>query len=112
MNTYWGASQHVDQIIGTDVIFVSCSGHGGMGVKETYAVKHGLDKHTTNYGGFTNGYYWFEEDCDWVIPCHFSLAIRNALAKNFKKTEYEMAVLCSDMAMEHHYLKNIIKTLN
>ncbi len=68
MYTYWGQSQQVTEYIGKDLMSVATASHGGFGVIEKLALKHGLDKHTTTYGGYDEGYYWFEEDEDWVIP--------------------------------------------
>jgi hypothetical protein len=66
MNTPWGKVQRTDKYE-RGFFFVSTTGHGGYMVAEGYARRH-LSPSAINRGTFYNGYYCYEEDCNWMIP--------------------------------------------
>lgn len=69
INTPWGVADSVRDVSGDgEVIVVSTSSHGGIGVKETRQ----LPPYMTPYGLACSGFLFFEEDRDWSLPvCAF-----------------------------------------
>ena len=65
--TPWGLSQSINKIA-PGIAFLSTAGHGGYRVSKRKADRyftHAELKHAAIfYGG---NYYWFEEDCAWVM---------------------------------------------
>lgn len=68
MNTPWGKADHVESPV-RGVHFVSTPSHGGIMVSKELAERVLSDKaRSLNvYGGIYNGYYCFEEDCEWAL---------------------------------------------
>ncbi len=68
ISTPWGLSDRLDVLISINgkakVIEVSTPGHGGIGVWHDHPMqdyfKAGMKP--------TDGWLWYEEDCDWAIP--------------------------------------------
>ena len=105
MKTYWGESQSVTECKGKDIIVVDFAGHGGVGVKKELAEKHKLNEWTTAYGGYMYGYYWFEEDCDWIIPFYLNPSWTVYLEEELGKDKHEITKMIFDLAKNHHTLK-------
>ena len=64
--TPWGPAQQVYDLV-RGVRWVSCAGHGGLGVAKGVAQKM-LTPAARRHGMLAGGYYWFEEDIAWTIP--------------------------------------------
>jgi len=65
INTPWGLSQSTSKIA-YGVISVSTAGHGGLGVSKVQARKL-LSDAALLCANYSNGYYWFEEDCQCCV---------------------------------------------
>lgn len=66
----WGAVQHTTEYM-RGLSFVSTAGHGGMRVSKSLCEKYPFLvelNRVSGYGGFHYGYYFFEEDCEYVAP--------------------------------------------
>jgi len=109
MNTPWGKSQHIDYLNGKDIISVHTAGHGGIGVKKELAEENNLHNYTTDFGGLEYGYYWFEEDCDWIIPFYICPSWTAYLEESFKKDKQEITKMIFELAKVHHTLKPVEK---
>lgn len=68
LETPWGKADTISTLdnVSDDIITVSTSSHGGMGIKSTVA-KEKVSQAAIHHGKLFNGYYWFEEDIDWTI---------------------------------------------
>ena len=66
----WGAVQHETKFArGLSKIYTAS--HGGIKVSKNLAEKYPLLMEVITKSGFSfyqNGYYYFEEDCDYVFP--------------------------------------------
>lgn len=74
MNTPWGNADFIDYFGNSldqrneTVIRVSTPSHGGIGIKVDAAENlYEISDYAKNVAIKSNGYYWFEEDCDWAI---------------------------------------------
>ena len=105
METWWGESQNIEYLKDDDIICVDTAGHGGIGIKQEIAELNNLQERTTKYGGFKNGYYWFEEDCDWIIPFYLCPSWTKYLEASWKKDCYEITKIIFDLAKTHKALK-------
>jgi hypothetical protein len=65
VNTIWGKSDSIIRIK-RGLSWVNTPSHGGFAVAEGYAHKH-LSISARQRVEFRNGYFWFEEDCDYAI---------------------------------------------
>lgn len=85
----WGAIQHEEKFTrGVSQIYTAS--HGGMKVSKNLAEKYPLLMEVIKKSGFSfyqNGYYFFEEDCDFVFPaiifCDFVYEKKESM--NFRK---------------------------
>ena len=68
INSPWGPSQSLDKIA-RGVVWISTSGHGGLGVAKGTARKL-LSDAALLCANYYNGYYWFEEDVQCAIAFH------------------------------------------
>lgn len=67
MNTPWGSSQHVEHFA-KGFVSVGTAGHGGFMLTEKFAKDNNLSMEALKRGMRSNGYYCYEEDCDYAIP--------------------------------------------
>lgn len=64
--TMWGHAQQVTEMV-YGILFVSTACHGGVLIPKKLALKK-LSKHARSVGCLFNGYYSYDEDCEWAIP--------------------------------------------
>ena len=85
----WGEVQHVTATDMRGISFVSTASHGGLRISQGVAKKHFTPK-ILSASMFYGGYYFFEEDCAWMVPAFFSEVIYNAITKFVKSTREEL----------------------
>jgi hypothetical protein len=75
VQTPWGYADYQSKLDGTyqgqyveitDIVQVSTPSHGGLGIN-THAGDIILSDYAKSEAIKSNGYYWFEEDCDWAL---------------------------------------------
>lgn len=66
----WGEVQQITEYM-RGLASVSTASHGGIRVSKSLCEKYPFLvelNRTSGYGGFSGGYYWFEEDCEYLAP--------------------------------------------
>jgi hypothetical protein len=66
--TPWGIADDV-KVVRSGVRWYSTPGHGGLAVSKGVAEKM-LSDAARYAGSYANGYFWFEEDCQYAIPLY------------------------------------------
>jgi hypothetical protein len=68
MNSPWGIVQHVKKMI-SGVSQIGTEGHGGIRISIGFAKKH-LSPEAIKRAIHMGSYLYYEEDCNYAIPCY------------------------------------------
>lgn len=87
----WGKSQQINKIA-PGIAFVSTAGHGGYRVSKRKAEKYFTHVELKHAAIMSGSYYWFEEDCAWVMVArafpHLFESSMQAVAKGIYERFY------------------------
>jgi len=84
------------------IAFVGTASHGDLRLSKALAEKY-LSKDILNRGIFYGGYYFYEEDCDWAIPCWYSFVIHVAVKEIYSHISEEKFNSCIASSINTYY---------
>jgi len=98
MNTPWGNAEFIHYFGNSleqrkeNVVIVSTPSHGGIGIKVDAAENfYEISDYAKDIAIKSNGYYWFEEDCDWSVA-----VIELELYDIFGSEQRDSAIDCAE----------------
>jgi len=112
MSTPWGSAQTQTKI-GVGLIWVTTAGHGGLMVSRGKA-EATLSDAAIDEGIQYGGYYGYEEDAAWAIPCYESETILKAVyndhaSNSSKPLSYEAFKKTVERTVHQYFSKYLSK---